>query len=301
MIGLVLVSHSRALARALRDLVQQVTSGGAQIAIAAGTGPDKTEFGTDAVEISEAIQTVYSPDGVLILMDLGSAVLSAQVAIELLPVEMQEKILFCSAPLVEGAIAAAVQASLGSSLDVTCREAQSALLPKKEQLGESAADLFTAPVELPVAAGDGERVELTLHNTYGLHARPAARFVQAAAKFDANIQVRNLTNQKGPVSARSLNALATLGAVQNHKIEISAQGSQARQALDALSAMVTANFGESTAPSPCITCGCSPPCRGSGGWCSGCHTHRRGVCSRAFGALHNAPTANPAGTRCESC
>lgn len=250
MIGLVFVSHSRALALALRDLVQQVTSGGALIAIAAGTGPDKSEFGTDAIEISEAIQSVYTPDGVLILMDLGSAVLSAQVAVELLPPEMQGNIQFCSAPLVEGAIAAAVQASLDSNLETTCREAQSALLPKKEQLGESAE--IPLPVrELAQASAEVvEQVRYTLQNTYGLHARPAARFVQAAAKFDAQIQVRNLTNQKGPVSAKSLNALATLGAVQNHTIEISAHGPQARAALEVLGAMVADHFGESTEPPP---------------------------------------------------
>jgi multiphosphoryl transfer protein len=255
MIGLVFVSHSRALALALRDLVLQVTSGGAQIAIAAGTGPDKSEFGTDAIEISEAIQSVFTTDGVLVLMDLGSAVLSAQVAVELLPPDMAEKVLFCSAPLVEGAIAAAVQASLGSNLEVTCSEAQLALLPKKEQLGESVEATAQTEKTAHLPQAEVEQAEYTLRNTYGLHARPAARFVQQAAKFDAQIQVRNLTNQKGPVSAKSLNALATLGAVQNHTIEILAHGPQASEALAALGAMIADNFGESTEPPPAITTG----------------------------------------------
>src|SRR5512144_2121989 len=105
MVGLVIVSHSRALADALVGLLRQVASADLSIAIAAGIGEDRREFGTDAVEITEAIQSVYTEAGVVVLMDLGSAVLSANMALELLPSEMAEKIGFCGAPLVEGAIA----------------------------------------------------------------------------------------------------------------------------------------------------------------------------------------------------
>ncbi len=109
MVGLVLVSHSRALADALVGLLRQVASPDLPVAVAAGIGDDRTEFGTDAVEIMEAIQSVYSDDGVLVLMDLGSAVLSAKMALDFLPPEMAEKIRFCGAPMIEGAVAAAVQ------------------------------------------------------------------------------------------------------------------------------------------------------------------------------------------------
>ena len=130
MVGIVLVSHSRALAEALLALTRQVTAAEIPIAVAAGVGESRTEFGTDAIEIHEAIQQVYSPDGVLILMDLGSAILSAEMALELLPEEMHANIRFCPAPLVEGTIAAAVQAGLGSSLEAVYQEARQALLPK---------------------------------------------------------------------------------------------------------------------------------------------------------------------------
>ena len=71
MVGLVIVSHSRALADALVGLLRQVASPDLPVAVAAGIGEDRTEFGTDAVEIMEAIQSVYSEEGVLVLMDLG--------------------------------------------------------------------------------------------------------------------------------------------------------------------------------------------------------------------------------------
>ncbi len=136
MVGLVLVSHSRALAEALKQLVGQVVVDQIPIAIAAGTGPDRELFGTDAVEIMDAIQSVYSDDGVLVLMDLGSAVMSAEMALELLPEEMSDRIRVCAAPIVEGAIAAGVQIGLGSNLKTICEEAASALLPKFEHISQ---------------------------------------------------------------------------------------------------------------------------------------------------------------------
>jgi phosphoenolpyruvate-protein phosphotransferase/dihydroxyacetone kinase phosphotransfer subunit len=249
MVGLVIVSHSLALAEALVNLVRQVSATQIPIAVAAGVGADRQEFGTDAVEISEAIQSVYSPDGVLVMMDLGSAVLSSDVALELLPPEMASHIRFCPAPLVEGCIAAAVQIGLGSDLSAVYQEAQQALLPKAEQLGVETAPVGPIPVlEQPDQDKDTLQVVLQLKNLHGLHARPAARFVQTAAGFNADIRVANLTKGKGPVSAKSLNALATLGAVKDHQIEISARGPEAAQALESLGKLVEEAFGESAEP-----------------------------------------------------
>jgi phosphocarrier protein FPr len=245
MVGLVIVSHSRALANALASLVKQVASTKIPMVIAAGVGENRQEFGTDAVEISEAITSVFSPDGVLVLMDLGSAVLSAQMATELLPPEMAEHIRFCSAPLIEGSIAAAVQIGLGGTLDTVCKEAKQALLPKQEQIGDPSE---LEPAKQTVVAEHGKQLVLTLHNLHGLHARPAARFVQTVASFNAEVTVVNLTNGKGPVSARSLNSVATLGAVEEHQIQITASGPESDSVLDAIKTLVDDNFGEQAAP-----------------------------------------------------
>lgn len=250
MVGLVIVSHSRALGDALIDLVGQVTNTEIPISVAAGVGPERSEFGTDAVEIMEAIQSVYSDDGVLVLMDLGSAILSAEMAVELLPTEMAQKVKFCAAPVVEGAIAAGVQIGLGANLEAACQEAQTALIPKIEHIS-GAGDQGLAVVaddrgDLPTAfkTEEFEETVLTLVNLHGLHARPAARFVQAAASYPGEVQVTNLTNGKGPVSAKSLNAVTTLGAVKNHQISIKVHGSYAREVLGKLSALVNSGFGE---------------------------------------------------------
>ncbi len=136
MISLVLVSHSRPLAQALADLIHQFAQSGVKIAIAAGAGPDHQDFGTDATEIAQAIQSVYSPEGVLVLMDMGSAVLSAEMALDFLPEEIRQHTLLSPAPLVEGAFIGAVQAGVGSDLPAVAREAEKALIPKVQQLEE---------------------------------------------------------------------------------------------------------------------------------------------------------------------
>lgn len=115
MIGIVLVSHSARLADGVKELADQMTRGSVKIA-AVGGGPNGT-LGTNADAIRAAIDEVYSPEGVLVLMDLGSAVMSAEVAVETLEPERSEHVWLSDAPLVEGAVVAAVEASVGKSLE----------------------------------------------------------------------------------------------------------------------------------------------------------------------------------------
>jgi PTS hybrid protein len=88
-------------------------------------------LGTDAAQIAAAIERCWTPAGVLILVDLGSAVLSAETALDLLPPAMQASCLISNAPLVEGAVVAALEASLAHSLAVVNQAAETAChLPK---------------------------------------------------------------------------------------------------------------------------------------------------------------------------
>ena len=113
-VSLVLVSHSRQLAEGVRELAGQMTQGKVKIAIAGGTADGR--LGTDATAILTAIQEVRGAEGVLILVDLGSAVLSTQMAIEQLP-DGDGRVVLSNAPFVEGAVIAAVEASIDSDLD----------------------------------------------------------------------------------------------------------------------------------------------------------------------------------------
>ena len=113
-VSLVLVSHSRQIAEGVRELAGQMTQGKVNIAVAGGTADGR--LGTDATAILAAIEEVRGPEGVLVLVDLGSAVLSTQMAIEQLP-DGNGRVLLSNAPFVEGAVIAAVEASIDSDLD----------------------------------------------------------------------------------------------------------------------------------------------------------------------------------------
>ena len=86
--------------------------------------------------------------------------------------------------------------------------------------------------------------EFTVANRHGLHARPAARLVSEMRGLDASVRLRNLTTGTGPVPAASLSRVATLAALCGHRVEISASGPQAPEAIDHLLALAARNFDE---------------------------------------------------------
>jgi dihydroxyacetone kinase phosphotransfer subunit len=131
LVGLVLVSHSDALVQGLREMVVQVA--GPDVPVATAGGTDDGRLGTSAPRIAAAIRTTLDTgsDGTLVLLDLGSAALSLEIALEELDADDRTRVLVSEAPLVEGAILAAVQASVGASLDeVAAAAAGAATLPK---------------------------------------------------------------------------------------------------------------------------------------------------------------------------
>src|SRR5947208_955335 len=109
--------------------------GGDEVSIEAAGGMDDGSTGTDAARVLAAVEAARSPDGVLILMDLGSAVMSAEMAAEMADPDGGPVVL-CGAPLVEGAVAAAARARGGASLDEVAREARGALRMKTVHLAE---------------------------------------------------------------------------------------------------------------------------------------------------------------------
>ena len=247
MVNLLLVSHSKRLADSAADMaLQMIASGTVKIATAAGIGDDNQEFGTNALEIAEKIQEVYTDAGVLVLMDLGSAVLSTQMALSMIPEEMQDNVRVCPGPFIEGAVVAAAQASSGSDLDAVYKEAMDSIKPKAEQFEEEETQVepASAPEAQTAPAGGTQEITLTVINEHGLHARPGVRFVQTASNFDADIMVKNLTTGKGPSSAKSLTAVTFLGVLKGHQIQVSASGNQKDEALAALKELVESNFGE---------------------------------------------------------
>jgi phosphotransferase system HPr (HPr) family protein len=237
-IGIVVVSHSAALARAAVDLALEMVPGERPaIAIAAGAGEGVT--GTDAVRVAEAIDEVASPDGVLVIMDLGSAVLSAEMSLEFRSSDVEVRL--SGAPFVEGLLAAIVTAAGGASLATVDQEATSALLAKSGSLGLEAQD---APSVQDAASspGDGTSAVVTLVNPDGLHARPAATLASTMAGVDAKVTIGR---PGGPtVAANSLVGLMSLGAKQGETLTVSASGSQADEIVATLTRLFADGFGE---------------------------------------------------------
>ncbi len=118
MVGLVLVSHSQRVAEGTAELVRQMAG---EVEVSAVGGDSDGALGTDPERIQGAIEGLEA-DEILVFMDLGSAVLSAETVMEMLPSSLRERVWLVDAPFVEGAFAAGVTASTGADAE-ECVEA----------------------------------------------------------------------------------------------------------------------------------------------------------------------------------
>ncbi|MFJ6534288.1 phosphoenolpyruvate--protein phosphotransferase [Microbacterium sp. NPDC091662] len=253
MIGIVAVSHSARLGEAALELALQMVhdDDGVRVQVAAGGGVDPEGapiLGTDAVAVAAAIDELAADcDGVLVLMDLGSAVLSAELALELRSSDVPVRL--APAPFVEGLLAAVVSAAAGGSLDAVAAEAVAALGAKTGALGVEEEHAPKAP-DVPASGGDAQVRRVRVRNSLGIHARPAALIAKAAA--GADVRLRRLPD--GPdAAAASLTRLLVLGARQGDELELSARGDDATEALDRLVALFDDGFGEGTEQAPSET------------------------------------------------
>ena len=127
MVNIVLVSHCHDLAQGVKKLADQMGNDVVRVTAVGGIEVDDGyALGTDAIRICAAIEEIWTPSGVLVLVDLGSAVLSAELAIDMLPPEKQPHCLVSNAPLVEGAVVATLEAGVGRDLEAVNRAAEAA-------------------------------------------------------------------------------------------------------------------------------------------------------------------------------
>jgi phosphoenolpyruvate---glycerone phosphotransferase subunit DhaM len=122
-VGIVIVSHSPKVAEGIKDIAQQMAK---DVKIIAAGGTEGGDIGTDALKIQEAILEANTGNGVIVMVDLGSAVLSAETALEFLEEDLRQNVRIADSPIVEGAIVAAVQASTGAGLEEVIRTASEA-------------------------------------------------------------------------------------------------------------------------------------------------------------------------------
>lgn len=241
MVSLVIVSHSAKIAEGVLELARQM--GGADVAMAAAGGTEDRDdpIGTDPFRVKRAIEEVWSPDGVLVLMDLGSAVLSAETALDFLEEPADpSRVLLCEAPLVEGTVAAATTARIGGTLEEVAAEARAGLASKAEHLGVALAP----PGATSTFSELAEKFRFTVPNRLGLHLRPAGRLVEMIGSHDTVVEVTNLTTGVGPVPGRSVSRVSALGALQGHEIELRAEGPGVHSLFDTVARFVENNLGD---------------------------------------------------------
>ncbi|WP_299019799.1 dihydroxyacetone kinase phosphoryl donor subunit DhaM [uncultured Photobacterium sp.] len=240
MVNLVLVSHSHKLAKGIVELISPMTADKITVAIAAGIDDPNNPIGTNPIAVLDAIQSVYTDDGILILVDIGSAILSAETALELLKPEQAINVKTCAAPIVEGAIAASVSAAAGMPLETVIQEAHGALVAKYQAL-EQKLPLMSVPEEKNFSAvpennevtknNNTHNFTMTVGNPHGLHARPAATIVTTLRSFNAEV---SLCKEGIKVNAKSLSRILMLGISYGDKLTFTAIGNDAEKAIEAL-------------------------------------------------------------------
>lgn len=262
MVNLVIVSHSAQLGEGVGALARQMLMGdGCKLAIAAGIDDPENPIGTDPIKVMEAIESVADTDHVLVMMDIGSALLSAETALELLDPDIAAKVRLCAAPLVEGTLAATVSAAAGADIEQVIRDAMHALDAKCEQLGlPSPSAAKSASAELSPDT-DARSIAIVVKNPNGIHVRPASRLVSTLSGFNADMWLEK--NGKCVVPD-SLNQIALLQVRCNDTLRLIAKGEQAEDALAAFKQLAAENFGESLAPTQAKNVATQVPSRVTG-------------------------------------
>lgn len=227
-VGLVIVSHSAQLAAGVVELAAQMAP---DVVLVPAGGMDDGGIGTSLDKIMAALALADTGAGAVVLTDLGSAVMTAESALEFMG--SPESLRLADAPLVEGAVAAAVAAQSGSSVDGVCQAAEQALTSASSRTEpvEIKDSVQTPGTDAPVTA------VLTLINPMGLHARPAAALAGELGAMDVEIEINGVDGQ-------SVMMLMTLGAAKGTELNVSATGPDAQRAVDLVRREVEAGFGE---------------------------------------------------------
>lgn len=233
-VGLVIVSHSAQLAAGVVELAAQMAP---DVKLIAAGGLDDGGIGTSLQKVMSGIEQAESGDGVVVLTDLGSAVMTAEAALEFLGDPGSVRL--AAAPVVEGAVAAAVAAQGGADLDAVLRGAQTAWVPENAAAEDTPATetAAAAPATAEASAEAPVTAVLTLINPLGLHARSAAKLAGGLGSLEVDIEINGVDGQ-------SVMMLMTLGAGQGVELHVSATGPDAQRAVDLVRREVEEGFGE---------------------------------------------------------
>lgn len=244
MVGIVIVSHSTKIAEGIQDLIAQMVADNVPLAMAAGLdGPDET-IGTDPIQVLHAIEAVFSSEGVVVLMDIGSALMSAETALEFLPSEKRAMVVLCEAPIIEGGLAAAVTAAAGGSIEQVIEAARNALGAKQEQMAKYISytvNAIGADASLQIAptSANIEKFTAIIPNRLGLHMRPAAKLVNLVQQHAAAVTVYAHGKK---ANALNINQLVTLGAMQGDEVIFEVSGEDKALVRQKIERLIQENF-----------------------------------------------------------
>lgn len=240
-VGILVVSHSAAVAEGTVAIARQMA---ADVPLVAAGGTEDGGIGTSFEAITAGIEELSSADAVVVLCDLGSAYLTTDTALDFLDDDQRARVHVSKAPVVEGTVAAAVAAQTGGDVDAVLAAAASAAATETDAGSASGASDGqpggTVPADGPATVDDASAsasATVELVNESGLHARPAAEFVKAAAKHEAKVTVNG-------VDAKSLLAIMALALPKRATVTIDATGPDAQDAVDRLVELVRSGFGE---------------------------------------------------------
>lgn len=232
-VSLVVVSHSEKIADGAAELAAQMAP---NVVIVAAGGTADGRIGTSLEKVMSALDKTAGGDGVVVLTDLGSAVMTAESALEL--TAEPAGILLADAPLVEGLVAAAVAAQGGADVAAVKRAAE-AVYGLEPEVAAEAPVLAAGTVSEGSVTGPGPAFtgDFELVNEAGMHARPAARIAGGLASLNADVTING-------VDGASMTALMTLAAGKGSVLHIEAWGPDAERAMNYVGGLVQAGFGE---------------------------------------------------------
>ncbi len=235
-VALVLVSHSARLAEGAVELAGQMAPG---ILLLPVGGDDTGGLGTSFDRVQAALEQAAGEAGaVVVLADLGSAVLTTEAVLEALDPQVAERVTIAHAPFVEGAVAAAVRAAGGAGAPEVLAAARAAGAGFAPAAAGGGLAVAGAVAGSSAAVGDGAaQAEVVVRNPLGLHARPAAVLARLAAGLDARVTIDG-------VDATSVLGLMQMGATQGRRLRVEATGPAAEEAVRAVTEAIGSGFGE---------------------------------------------------------
>lgn len=228
-VSIVVVSHSEKIADGAVELAAQMAP---DVVIVAAGGTSDGRIGTSLEKVLAALDQAAGSDGAVILTDLGSAVMTAESALEF--ADSPAGVVLADAPLVEGLVAAAVAAQGGADLQAVRRAAETAGGPPRrtDVPPQQVVEEGSVTGQGPACTGEFELI-----NQAGMHARPAAKIAGGLSSLDAEVTING-------VDGTSMTSLMTLAAGKGSLLHVEAWGVDAERAVNYVGGLVQAGFGE---------------------------------------------------------